>query len=651
MKKTIGILAHVDAGKTTFSERLLYHTGQIRSLGEVDEGTASLDNNEIERARGITIFADQAVFPYNGNTYYLIDTPGHMDFSAETERTLQVLDYAILLIGGNAGVQSHTITLFQLLEQYRIPVFLFINKCDMDGFDLNSVLIQLKQNLSPNLLYLEPDMPLEDLAQAAAEQDEGFMEAFFEENYSEFEVTQRLTELTSKRILFPVCAGSALKNEGIPFFLSILDRYTSTDYERLSSEPFSGRVYKIRHDNKNSRITFLKILTGKLRVKDGFDFATDTGTDTEKINEIRIYHGSKYDTFPDASAGDIIGVTGLKHPVCGNILGQGEPSAPFFMIPALQSRVVILDQSSLNNVLEALLQLEAEDPMLSITFIEELKEICIHIMGSIQLEILKQLISNRFHMNITFEKPKVLYQETIAAPVMGYGHFEPLRHYAEVNFRIEPAKRGSGISFCSQCPVDDLAINYQNLIQTHVFEKKHRGILTGSPLTDVSVILTAGRAHLKHTEGGDFREAVYRAIRQALEQAENILLEPYYRFEIQVLREHLGRTLSDLQKYSCEFAPPENCQGELFSIKGRGPVFTLIEYPMELAAATKGSGSISLISDGYEPCHNTEYVIQSIGYQKDHDLDNPSGSVFCAKGTSFTVPWDQAEYYMHCLKR
>lgn len=654
MKKTIGIFAHVDAGKTTFTEQLLYNTGSIRNLGRVDHKTSSMDTNEIEQNRGITIFADQGIFQYNNDTYYIIDTPGHMDFSAETERSMSALDYAILIISGSSGVQAHTATLFKLLSSYNIPVFIFINKCDIDSFNLQVIMDDIKNKLTDDILYLNSvgDIFHQNTAEFAADRDEAFLESYLQDDYSAEELLETVIKIIKTRLCFPLMTGSALKGIGIQKFLEVFSSLSKTEYEEKEDNYFIGKVYKIRHDEKGMRLTFIKALSGKLRIKDEFTFIKGEASISEKVNEIRVYNGKKFENKNEILAGDVFAVVGLKAPVCGTVIATGETTIDeinnFHLNAALKSKVNILDNTDVTILMEKLHILESEDPMLSVAFIKETENILISVMGKIQLEILEQLIKSRFGISVNFEKPQVEYKETIKSAVTGYGHFEPLRHYAEVKLTLEPTSRGSGLTYESQCHVDNLILNYQNTIENHVFEKVHKGILTGSPITDIKVVLRDGRAHIKHTVGGDFREATYRAIRQGLEKAESILLEPFYSFEIYAEETYMGRIMSDIQKLRgiCE-APVLNC-GNVY-IKGRGPVESFMDYSVELISFTKGTGSISLIYDGYDVCENANDVILRIGYDKERDVENTSTSVFCAKGTSFTVPWYEAEKYMHTI--
>ena len=659
MKKTIGILAHVDGGKTTFSEQLLYHAGAIRTPGRVDSRDTVMDANPIERERGITIFADQGYFEYNQNTYYLLDTPGHVDFSAETERAVMALDYAVLLLDGTGGVPAHTVTLFKLLERYRVPVFFFINKMDLEGADAVRAMEAVRSRLTEDAVLIggPEELGMEGaLAEFVAERDEEVLEAYLEGKLTGEMGLEMLQNLIRQRRAFIAMAGSALRDSGIGEFWQVFDRLTATDYR--PRETFSGLVYKVRRDAGGRRITFIKVEQGTLRTRDEFQFMGNDGEPVrEKVNQIFCCFGARYGAMEQAEAGDLAAVTGLSVPVCGQRISlEGGASAAeqvdFQMVPALEARALAGKGTDNHRLLEILRILEDEDPQMAVNCRrmpggEE--QICVRIMGVIQLEVLKRLIQDRFDVEVEFAPPQVLYQETVAAPVAGYGHYEPLRHYAEVNLLLEPGPRGSGSTFESRCHVDVLSVNYQNLVRTHVFERTHRGILTGSPLTDVRVVLTNGRSHLKHTEGGDFREATYRAIRQGLEKAENLLLEPWYRFEISAPAEYLGRILSDIRKRFGQAQPPEQC-GDVVIVRGRGPVASFMDYRVELASATRGSASISAVSAGYDICHNPEEVIRQTGYDKGADTEHTSASVFCSHGAGFTVNWDEAESYMHCLK-
>jgi small GTP-binding protein len=654
MKKTIGIFAHVDAGKTTFTEQLLYNTGSIRNLGRVDHKTSSMDNNEIEQNRGITIFADQGIFQFNNDTYYIIDTPGHMDFSAETERSMYALDYAILIISVSSGVQAHTTTLFKLLKSYNIPTFIFINKTDIDSFNLQAIIEDIKNKLTGDILYLKStdDIINQHTAEFVADRDEAFLESYLQDDYSAKDLLEVVIKIIKKRLCFPLMIGSALKGIGIDNFLEVFSSLSITEFQEKGDDHIVGKVYKIRHDDKGTRLTFMKLLSGKLRIKDEFTFIKGDVQSSEKVNEIRVFNGKKFENKNEILAGDVFAVVGLKSPICGTVITSDETTIEevnnFHLTAALKSKVNILDKTDVIILMEKLRILEAEDPMLSVTFIKETEDILISVMGKIQLEVLEQVIKSRFGISVNFEKPQVEYKETISSAVTGYGHFEPLRHYAEVQLRLEPTARGTGITYESQCHVDNLILNYQHTIENHVFEKVHRGILTGSPITDIRIILKDGRAHIKHTVGGDFREATYRAIRQGLEKSKSILLEPFYTFEIYAEEIYMGRIMSDIQKLrgTCE-APVLNC-GNIF-IKGRGPVESFMDYSVDLISFTKGTGSISLMYDGYDVCENANEVILRIGYDKERDVENTSTSVFCTKGTSFTVPWYEAENYMHTI--
>ncbi|WFA08279.1 TetM/TetW/TetO/TetS family tetracycline resistance ribosomal protection protein [Tissierella sp. Yu-01] len=641
MKKTIGILAHVDAGKTTFSEQLLYNTGSIRNIGRVDHQNSTLDTNGIEKKRGITIFADQGKFTYGEDTYYLIDTPGHMDFSAEMERAISILDYGILLISGAAGVQAHTTTLYKLLQTYRIPTFIFVNKSDMDSFNFESIMDDIKTKLTKDTLFISSIDSIrnmdENIVEFIAERNEEFMDMYFKGNYNQKQVEDAVIYLIKEQLCFPVMYGSALKGEGIDNFLKVFSSLTPTDYDIKCDNTFKGQVYKIRHDDKGNMITFMKATEGRLQVRNDFTFGNEDEAYKEKVTEIRIYNGSKYEVKSEVCAGDVFAVMGLKSTRC---------VTQHYLNPALQAKVNILDDTDVTKCIEKLRILEIEDPMLSVNYDNETNSILVSVMGRIQLEVLEQVVFTRFCITISFEKPRVQYRETILSPVVGYGHFEPLRHYAEVQLRLEPTPRGTGIIFSSECHVDTLALNYQKLIESHVFEKVHKGVLTGSPITDINIVLQDGRAHQKHTEGGDFREATYRAIRQGLEKAESILLEPFYKFEIDIEEIYLGRVISDIQRLRGTFKPPIQT-GNNVSIKGRGPVESFMDYSMDLISFTKGTGNISLIFDDYDICENKDEVIVGIGYDKDRDVNNQSSSVFCSKGVSFTIPWDEAEEYMH----
>ena len=641
MFKTIGIFAHVDGGKTTFSEQLLYKNGSIRNLGRVDNQTAFLDCDNIEKERGITVFAEQASFDYNENKYYIIDTPGHTDFSPEAERTMSALDYAILIINGSDGVQAHTVTLFRLLENYGVPVFIFVNKCDITGFSIENTLESIREKLTEDVLFIDDfeDISKDENKEFIAERNEDYLSEYLDGGGDEITA---IKDSVKNRNIFVAMKGSALKDIGIDQFFSVFDKLTFTDYS--SDGEFCGEVFKIRYDSKGLKVAYIKGNSGTIGVKETIG--------NEKINEIRFYKGEKYENSDKACGGQIFGVTGLNEVSCGDIIKNGKiikNAEKYTMISALQSKVNILDGTDSNKVMECLKMLENQEPMLRTEYIKQTNEIVVSVMGKIQLEVLQEILSTRFGISATFEKPEVQYRETVAETVIGYGHYEPLRHYAEVVLEIAPAERNSGITFDSTVHIDVLSANYQALVKTHIFEKQHKGILTGSPLTDVKIKLINGRAHLKHTEGGDFRQATYRAIRQGLEKAENVILEPFYAFEIYAGEEYAGRIMTDIQRLRGSFEPPVQ-MGNTYKIKGRGPVETFMDYQEELLSFTKGTGSIVMTVDGYEKCEIADEVIEKINYNKGEDKENTSCSVFCSHGAGFTVNWDEAESYMHTLK-
>lgn len=638
MKKIIGVFAHVDAGKTTFSEQLLYHAEAIRKKGRVDHGDTFLDSHPIEKQRGITVFSEEAVFSYRGDSYYLVDTPGHVDFSAEAERSIRILDTAILLVSAVEGVQGHTRTLWSLFDNAKVPVVFFINKTDRAGADISAVLEQIRE-LADGAVYWTGISPGEELCEEIAQLDETLLEAYLEQGYEEGPFFREAARLVQERKLFPVFSGSALLDQNIEEFMEVFSRITATDYQ--SQKPFRGFVYKVRHEN-GKRVCFLKIEQGKLAVKD--EITTRKGQ--EKIHEMRSYHGGRSIPAAQAEAGELCGVVGLSVP-SGEWVGSKTGNQSYVSSPALAARVLYDASLSSRHVLECFRILEDEDPLLSVTYEQALEQIEVHIMGSVQMEILQEVARERFSLNVEFGTPRILYRETVADTVIGKGHFEPLRHYAEVHLKIAPGKRGSGITFSSNCPVDVLAQSYQNLIRTHVFEKEHKGVLTGAPLTDVAIELLTGRAHLKHTEGGDFREAVYRAIRQGLEKAQSVLLEPYYKFRIDARTEDIGRIISDIQRLHGQFSEPEMA-GDTVRICGEAPVSTFMNYAAELVAATGGTAQLSTQSGGYFACHNAQQVIEESGYERIRDRENTSDSVFCSHGAGYTVHWEEAEKLMHC---
>lgn len=648
MNKTIGILAHVDAGKTTFAEQILYHSKIIKNIGRVDHKNSFLDSHSIEKERGITVFSDQAIFNYNSSTYYLIDTPGHIDFSSEMERSIQVMDYAVVIISAVEGVQGHTETVYQLLKKYKIPTFFFINKIDRAGADIEAVLKEIKTNLTKDLCFIQDsfsdgEMDTE-IIEFIAERDDLLLQRYIDGSYEkDLWVTSMKTMIKENRI-FPCIIGSALQDIGILSFLKILDMLTYTDY--CDKEEFSGRVYKIRYDEQGNRVTYIKALTGALRVREEISLGDDDSL-TEKISQIRIYNGSKFKTVNNVFSGELFAVTGLSSSVAGDGIGTLKEKVSYEMVPTLKSKVIFDKTLNSKDILSYFKILEAEDPTLNIFWDEPLQQIQVHIMGTIQLEVLKQLMEERFDLSIDFGPCEILYKETISTEVVGYGHFEPLGHYAEVHLKLEPNERNSGITFESLCHTDDLTISSQNLVRTHIYERNHHGILTGSSLTDLKITLLTGRAHNKHTSGGDFREATFRALRQSLEKAENVLLEPYYRFKIEAELDYIGKILSDIQKLNGSFEAPQVVYNKAI-IKGRGPVSTFMNYGMKFVSLTKGKGKINFVFDGYDKCHNEEEIIKKIGYDKNADINYTSTSIFCSKGQGFLVKGDEVENYIHC---
>lgn len=648
MENTVlGILAHVDAGKTTLTEALLYQAGAIRKLGRVDHRDTFLDTDEAERARGITVYTKQAVFSAGGRTFTLIDTPGHTDFAPEMERCLQVLDYAVLVISAAEGIQPHTETIWELLKEYNIPTLLFLNKADRPGAEKSVSLRELRRKLSPDCLWMEKDAEFlsPETVEELAGLDEELLNRYLDGTGSPEEWLSAAANLVRQRRCFPCFWGSALEGSGVDTLLWGLVHLALPPRRK---DAFAARVYQVRYDDKGTRLSFLKITGGSLKVKETVEYLSQgaDGPIKEKIDQIRLYSGVKWQPLPEAHAGDVCAVTGLTAVRPGTPLGaETEAPAPF-LSPVISAELRLPHGLSPAVALPKLALIEEEEPELKIRYDSHLGEIHLQVMGSVQLEILKELFLRRFSWQVEFGPPRILYKETVAAPVMGYGHYEPLRHYAEVHVRIDPGKPGQGIRARSECRTDDLEKNFQNLILTHILEKEHRGILTGSPLTDVTITLTAGRNHLKHTEGGDFRQATYRAIRQGLEKARSVLLEPWYAFRIQVPLELAGRVISDIQQRQGNFEPPLT-EGESSCIEGKAPVSTMLEYPLELASFSKGKGSIQLRPAGYRPCHNEEEVIRQIAYDKDQDMENPSSSIFCSHGAGFEVKWQEVDQMRH----
>lgn len=652
-KLVIGILAHVDAGKTTLAESLLYKTGSIRKLGRVDHKNAFLDTYELEKERGITIFSKQAVFSYKDLNITLLDTPGHVDFSAEMERTLQVLDYAILVISGSEGIQGHTETLWQMLSRYRIPTFIFINKMDLDGADRQELMMALKKSLSEGCVDFSSDQDTELFMENLAIFDEKILNHYID--YGIIDVKD-IAGLIYGRRVFPCYYGSALKQNGIEEFLEGIRTYTLI---KRYADSFGAKVYKIARDEQGNRLTFMKITGGSLKVKmavsnrkagdEGHnDLADDEAKEIweEKVDQIRIYSGTRYETQDEVEAGDICAVTGLSKTYPGQGLGIEKDLDMEILKPVLNYQLILPEGYNAFRMLSQLREVEEEDPTLHIVWNERLEEIHIQLMGEVQIEILQNIIKERFGVEVGFGVGNILYKETILQPVVGVGHFEPLRHYAEVHLLMEPLAAGSGLVFESKCSEDVLDRSWQRLILTHLAEKEHIGVLTGSPITDIKITLIAGRAHLKHTVGGDFRQATYRAIRQGLKKTDCILLEPYYSFRLKVPSDNIGRAMNDIQNMKGNFEPPA-INGDTAVLVGNVPVATISGYHLKVNAYTRGRGSLHCTLAGYQPCHNEEEVIARIGYDSELDPDNPTGSVFCSHGSGFIVDWDRVEEYMH----
>ena len=633
----IGILAHVDAGKTTLSEAMLYQTGAIRNLGRVDHKNAFLDTDIQERDRGITIFSKQAEMTYKDTKLMLLDTPGHVDFSAEMERTLQVLDYAVLVISGREGVQGHTVTLWKLLQKYEIPVFLFINKMDLEGADRAQILEELQSSLSAGCLDFED--PEEE---QAAMCEEGLLEEYLETGHIS---VPSIRNSISNRKIFPCYFGSALRMSGVEGFLDGIVQFTE---EPSYPKQFGARIYKITRDPQGMRLTHMKITGGILSVKETLDLPDAPGASGEKVNQIRIYSGGKYQTVQEAEAGTVCAVAGLEHTHAGQGLGVEESENRFVLEPAMSYGVLLPDGADVHRTLQQLKQMEEEDPQLHIAWNSQTEEIQIQLMGEVQLEILKEMIRQRFDLELDFGEGKVAYRETIAKPVIGAGHFEPLRHYAEVHLLLEPGDPGSGVVLDTACREDLLDRNWQRLILTHLAERDFPGVLTGSPLTDVKITLLAGRAHLKHTEGGDFRQATYRAVRQGLRKTQSILLEPWYDYELEVPQDMTGRAMADIQRMGGSFELPQT-RGDLSLIAGKAPVSEMKGYMAEVNSYTRGYGHLSCSVAGYEPCHDAEKVMEAIGYRVDEDTENTADSVFCSHGAGYLVPWDQVDDHVHII--
>ena len=641
----LGILAHVDAGKTTLSEAMLYLSGKLKKLGRVDHRDSFLDNHSLERQRGITIFSKQAQMELRERSFTLLDTPGHVDFSAEAERTLRVLDYAVLVISGTDGVQAHTETLWKLLERYEVPSFVFVTKMDLPVCDREGLLKELQSRISEHCLDFAADR--DELYENLAMCDENAMESYLEEGRVDDETVRHLIK---ERKVFPCFFGSGLRTEGVEEFLTALERYTRPqNYE----SDFSARVFKISRDHQGQRLSYLKVLGGELKVRTALSYKDSEGAELEeKINQIRVYSGLKFEAVETARAGDVVAVLGLTGTYPGQGLGAAEDSATALLEPVMSYRLLLEKSTDPALLLPKLMQLDQEDPQLHILWNEALKEISVQLMGKIQAEIFKSLVKERFDTDVELDTGRIMYRETIADTVEGVGHFEPLRHYAEVHLIMEPLPNGSGIELDSICPEDELDRNWQRLILTHLAERQHLGVLTGSPITDMRIRLAAGKAHIKHTEGGDFRQATYRAVRQGLMQAKSVLLEPWYSFVMELPPEQIGRAITDVRAMNGSFSSPEDA-GELMRLEGAAPVSGLNGYMEQLIAYTHGKGRMSLTPCGYRPSAEQQKIVEAIGYEPERDEANPTGSVFCSHGAGVNISWDKVHEYMHlesCLK-
>ena len=634
----LGILAHVDSGKTTLSEAMLYRAGVTRRLGRVDHKDAFLDTDALEKARGITIFSKQALLTAGDTDITLLDTPGHVDFSTETERTLQVLDYAVLVVSGTDGVQSHTETLWRLLRRYHVPTFVFVNKMDLPGMERQELLAQLNRRLGEGFVDFGAEQADRDEALALC--DENLMDRMLDAGQLQ---DADLIPAIARRHVFPCWFGAALKLEGVDALLDGLDRYTRP---APALEAFGAKVFKVSQDEQGTRLTWLRVTGGELKVKAQLTGEADGEPWAEKANQLRLYSGAKYTLAEAIGPGQVCAVTGLTKARPGEGLGAERDSDLPVLEPVLSYQVLLPEGADVHAALGKLHRLEEEEPQLHVVWNEALGEIHVQLMGEIQLEVLRSLLAERFGLEVEFGPGGILYKETITEPMEGVGHYEPLRHYAEVHLKLEPLPRGSGMQFAADCREEVLDKNWQRLVLTHLEEKQHLGVLTGSPLTDVKITLIAGRAHLKHTEGGDFRQATYRAVRQGLMLAKSQLLEPWYAFRLEVPAENIGRAMSDIQRMEGTFDPPESGE-ETAVLTGFAPVSTMRSYPMEVVSYTRGRGHLSLTLDGYRPCHNAQEVIAAIGYEPEHDFDNPADSVFCAHGAGFVVPWDQVRSHMH----
>ncbi len=634
----VGILAHVDSGKTTLSEAMLYCTGNIRKLGRVDHKDSFLDNDAIERQRGITIFSKIATMSYNESCFTLLDTPGHVDFSSEMERTLSVIDYAIVVISGTDGIQSHTETLWKLLKSYNIPTFVFVNKMDLQFKTKHQIMQELINKFGIGCIDFSVD-DTDAFKESLAMCDENIMEEYLDGDVTKGSICGAI----SARKIFPCMFGSALKNAGVNEFLHIVDKYTVA---KSVGENFGAKVYKISEDDKGNRLTHIKITSGKLKVKTEILGSTDGENWSEKINEIRVYSGEKYNCVQVAEQGMVCALTGLSKTICGMGLGIEKDSKNLTLEPVFSYKVVLPQGVSASAAFLTLKKLNEEDTKLNVVWDSHLGEIHMQLMGEVQIEVIKQVIKRRFDMDVEFEQGGIVYKETIEDVVEGVGHYEPLRHYAEVHLIMEPGPRGSGLVFKSKCRDDKLDINWQRLIMTHLTEKTHYGVLTLSPITDMVITLASGKAHQKHTDGGDFRQATYRAVRHGLRNAKSILLEPWYNFTITVPSDCVGRVMTDISNMGGEFSTDSN-DGDICTISGCAPVANIRDYQMEIISFSKGRGRVSFTFKGYEPCRNTDAVIEQIGYDCDSDVDNTADSVFCSHGTSMIVKWQDVYNYMH----
>ena len=634
----LGILAHVDSGKTTLSEAMLYRSGAIRKLGRVDHKDAFLDTDSLEKARGITIFSKQALLTVGKTDITLLDTPGHVDFSTETERTLQVLDYAVLVVSATDGVQSHTETLWRLLRRYHVPTFVFVNKTDLPGKSREELLAQLNHRLGDGFVDFGAEQSARDEALALC--DENLMNRLLEAG----ELTDAdIVPAIARRHVFPCWFGAALKLDGVDELLAGLDRYTRP---APALDVFGAKVFKVSQDEQGARLTWLRVTGGTLKVKAQLSGEADGEPWEEKANQLRLYSGAKYTLAEAIGPGQVCAVTGLTKARPGEGLGAERDSDVPVLEPVLSYQVLLPEGADVHAALGKLHRLEEEEPQLHVVWNETLGEIHVQLMGEVQLEVLRSLLAERFGLQVEFGPGGILYKETITEPMEGVGHYEPLRHYAEVHVKLEPLPRGSGMQFAADCREEVLDKNWQRLVLTHLEEKQHLGVLIGAPLTDVKITLIAGRAHLKHTEGGDFRQATYRAVRQGLMLAKSQLLEPWYAFRLEVPVENLGRAMTDIQRMEGSFDPPESGE-ETAVLTGFAPVSTMRSYPMEVVGYTRGRGHLTLTLDGYRPCHNAAEIIEAVGYEPERDLENPADSVFCAHGAGFVVPWNQVRNHMH----